>query len=84
MKVLVAGCHSLLFIFRIFYNIHTFIYSITFTQYIYPSPFAEAFVHFLIACLLSGETPPFGAEARIELEPALQKPTRYQLSHAAP
>jgi hypothetical protein len=52
---------------------HTFIHSITFVQYIYPSPFAEASLHFLIACLLSGETPPCGAEPRIELGPALQQ-----------
>jgi hypothetical protein len=54
----------------LFYYIHKFIHSITFIQYIYPSPFVEASLHFLIACLLSGETPPCGAEARIELEPA--------------
>ncbi len=42
-------------------------------QYIYPSPFAEASLHFLIACLLSGETPPCGAETGIELGPALQQ-----------
>ncbi len=48
--------------FSYFYNIHTFIHSITFIQYIYPSPFAETSLHFLIACLLSGETPPCGAE----------------------
>jgi hypothetical protein len=62
-----------LFIFDIFYTIHTFIHSITFIQYIYPSPFAEASLHFLIACLLSGETPPCGAKPRIELGPALQQ-----------
>ncbi len=38
LKDLVAGCHSFLFIF-IFY---TYIHSITFIQYIYPSSFAEA------------------------------------------
>ncbi len=78
---------------------HTFIHLITFIQYIYPSPFAEASLHFLIACLLSGETPPWAAEARIELGPALQQadalPTEprrtlnwatphIQLSHAPP
>jgi hypothetical protein len=52
---------------------HTVIHSITFIQYIYPSPFAEASLHFLIACLLSGETPPYGAEPGIELGPALQQ-----------
>jgi hypothetical protein len=42
-------------------------------QYIHPSPFAKASLHFLIACLLSGEKPPCGAEPRIELGPALQQ-----------
>jgi hypothetical protein len=37
-----------LFIFDLFYNIHTFIQS----QYIHPSPFAEASLHILIACVL--------------------------------
>jgi hypothetical protein len=72
-KGLVAGCHSFC-LFFIFYNIHTFIQShSTFIQYIYPSSVAEASLHFLIACMLSGETPPFGAEPRIELGPALQQ-----------
>ncbi len=53
--------------------LHTILHSITFTQYIYASQFAEASLHFLIACLLSGETPPCGAEPRIELGPALQQ-----------
>ncbi len=30
-------------------------------------------LHFLIACILSGETPPCGAEPRIKLGPALQQ-----------
>ncbi len=38
-----------LFIFIFFYNIHTYIHSITFIQYIYPSPFAGASLHLLIA-----------------------------------
>jgi hypothetical protein len=72
-----------LFIFHILS--HTYIHSITFIQYIYPSPFAEATLHFLIACMLSGETPPCGAEPRIELGPALQQAhVLYQLSHVAP
>jgi hypothetical protein len=49
-----------LFILHIFYNIHTFLQS----QYIYPSPFAEASLHFPIA---QRETPPCGAERRIVL-----------------
>ncbi len=48
-------CHSFC-LFFIFYNIHTYIHTITFIQYIYPSPFAEASLHFFIACLLSGGT----------------------------
>ncbi len=52
---------------------HTFVHSITFIQYNYPSPFAEAYLHFLIACLLSGETPLCGTEPRIELRPALEQ-----------
>ncbi len=50
-----AWCHSFC-LFFIFYNIHTYIHRITFLQYIYPSPFAEASLHFFIACLLSGGT----------------------------
>jgi hypothetical protein len=38
----------------------------------YPSSFAEASLHFFIACLLSGGTSR-GAEPRIELGPALQQ-----------
>jgi hypothetical protein len=53
--------------------LHSFIHSITFIKYIYPFSFSEASLHFLIACLLSGETPPCGAESRIELGPALQQ-----------
>jgi hypothetical protein len=61
-----------LFIF-IFYNIHTYIHTITFIQYIYPSPFAEASLHFFIACVAQWGEPPCGAEPRIELGPALQQ-----------
>ncbi len=54
-KCLVAWCHSFC-LFFIFYNILTYIHTITFIQDIYPSPFAEASLHFFIACLLSGGT----------------------------
>ncbi len=49
--------------------------TITFIQYIYPSPFAGASLYLLIACKLSGKTekPPCGAEPRIEPGPALQQ-----------
>jgi hypothetical protein len=63
-------------LFFIFYHIHTFI------QYIYPSPFAEASLHFLIACMLSGGTPPCGAEPRIELGPALQQADACRNKHS--
>jgi hypothetical protein len=60
-----------LFISFVFFNtcisnhIHTMI------QYIHPSPVAEASLHFLIALVLSGEKPPWGAEPRFELGPAV-------------
>jgi hypothetical protein len=57
-KGLVAGCHSFCLFFIFFYNIHTFIHSITFIQNIYPSPFAGASLHLLIAWKLSGKTCP--------------------------
>jgi hypothetical protein len=68
-----------LFIFHILY-IHTFIQS----QFIHPSPFAEASLHFFIAFMLSGEDLPVVPSR--ESNPGLpySKPTRYQLSHAAP
>jgi hypothetical protein len=72
-----------LFIFFIFYNIHTFI-SITFMQYIYPSPFAEASLHFFIACLLSGDDLPVVPSRESNSGLPYSKPTRFQLSHAAP
>jgi hypothetical protein len=75
----VAGCHSFLFIL-IFYNIHTFIQS----QYIHPSPFAEASFHILIACVLSGENFPVGPSLESNSGLPYSKPTRCQLSHAAP
>ncbi len=48
------------------------------------SPFAEASLHFLIAFVLSGENLPVVPSR--ESVPGLpsSKPTRYQLSHAAP
>jgi hypothetical protein len=70
---------NILFIF-IFLYIHTFIQS----QFIRPSPFAEASLHFFIACMLSGEDLPVVPSR--ESNPGLpySKPTRCQLSHAAP
>jgi hypothetical protein len=49
--------------FSYFYNIHLY-------NHIHPSPFAEASLHFLIACMLSGKDLP---EPGIELGPALQQ-----------
>jgi hypothetical protein len=77
-KGLVAGCHSFC-LFLIFYNIHTFIQS----QYIHPSPFAEASLHILIACELSGETFPVGPSRESNSGLPSSKPTRCQLSRRA-
>ncbi len=41
-------------------------------KYSHLSPFAEASLHFLIELVLSEEKPPWGAELRFELRPALQ------------
>ncbi len=74
----------LLFIFHIFHNIHTYIHSITFIQYIYPSPFAGASLHLLIAWKLSGKTLPVVPSRESNLGLPYSKSTLYQLSHAAP
>jgi hypothetical protein len=63
-----------------FYNIHTFIQS----QYIHPSPFAEASFHIFIACVLSGENFPVVPSRETNSGLPNCKPTRCQLSHAAP
>jgi hypothetical protein len=78
-KGLVAGCHSF-YLFFIFYNIHTFIQS----QYIHPTPFVEASLHILIACVLSGGNFPVGPSRESNSGLPYSKPTRCQLSHAAP
>jgi hypothetical protein len=69
-----------LFIYFDFYNIHTFIQS----QYIHPSPFAEASLHIFIAFVLSGENFPVGPSRESNSGLPFSKPTRCQLSHAAP
>ncbi len=61
-----------LFIFIFLTYIHSFILSHSYNTFIH-RPFAQAFLYFLIACLLSGEKPPCGAEPRVELGPALQQ-----------
>jgi hypothetical protein len=55
----------------IFYR--TYINSVTFIQYIHPSPLAGVPHHPLISVQLSEIKPPWSAEPRIELGPALQK-----------
>ncbi len=55
-KGLVAGCHS----FCLFWLFITYIHSFIQSQYIHPSPFAEASLHIFIACVLSGENFPVG------------------------
>jgi hypothetical protein len=69
-----------LFVYFWFYNIHTFIQS----QYIHPSSFAEASLHILIACVLSGENFPVVPSRESNSGLPYSKPTRCQLSHAAP
>jgi hypothetical protein len=72
----------LFWILILFYS--TYIHSITFIQYIYPTSFAEVPLHLLIAGQLSGKNLPWGAEQRIELGPAIQQADAlYQLSYAA-
>jgi len=51
----------------------TYIHSITFIQYIHPSPLAEVPLHLLIAGHLKWEKPPWGAEPGIELGLALKQ-----------
>jgi hypothetical protein len=62
-----------LFIFYYFclFHLHTFV--ITFIQNIHPSPFAEASLHFLHCLSLRVKKPPWGAEPRFELGPAVQQ-----------
>jgi hypothetical protein len=60
--------------------IHKFIQS----QFIHPSPFAEASLHFFIACMLSGEDLPVVPSRESNSGLPYSKPTRCQLSHAAP
>jgi hypothetical protein len=69
-----------LFIFIFFYYIQTFIQS----QYIHPSAFAEASLHILIACLLSGEDLPVMPSRESNSGLPYSKPTCCQLSHATP
>jgi hypothetical protein len=61
-----------------------YIHSITFIQYIYPSPFAEASLHLLITCKLSGKNLPVVPSQESNSGLPYSKPTCYQQSHAAP
>ncbi len=89
-KRLVAWCHSFC-LFFIFYNIHTYIHTITFIPYIYPSAFTEASLHFFIASLLSGG-PSLWCRAENRTRaclPASRRATNcatphHELCHAAP
>ncbi len=62
---------------------YTYIYWITFTQYIYPSPFAEVSLHIFMADQLSGKTEPVPSRESNSGLP-YSMPTLYQLSNAAP
>ncbi len=59
-------------LFYIFYNINTFIQ----TQYINPSQFAEASLHILIACVLSGGNFPVVLSRESNSGLPYSKPTR--------
>jgi hypothetical protein len=65
-----------LFLFILIVYIHSFIQS----QYIHPSPFAEASLHILIAGVLSGENFPVGSSRESNSGLPYSKPTRCQLS----
>ncbi len=65
-----------MFIFHIFYNIHSYNHINT----IHPSPFAEASLHLLIACKLSGKNLPVVLSRESNLGLPYSKPTCYQLS----
>jgi hypothetical protein len=73
MKGLVAAA-TLFFILS--FSISTFI--ITFTQYIHPSPFAEASLHFFLACCLEGKT---SLGCRAEIRTRACHTAQYQLSY---
>ncbi len=73
----------LLFIFEILQCIH-YIHSITFIQYIHPSPFAEVSLRFLISGSSVGKKSPWGTEPSMEPVLSYLKPTHYQLSYGAP
>jgi hypothetical protein len=74
-----VACHSFCLYF-ILYNIHTYIHSNSYNT----SPFAEASLHFLIACMLSGKHLPGVPSRESNSGLPYSKPTSYQLSHAAP
>ncbi len=79
---LVAGCDSFCLFFK-FYNIHRYVHSITFIQYIYPSAFAGASLHFLIACKLGRKNLSVVPSRESNSGLPCSKPTRYKLIHAA-
>ncbi len=54
------------------------------TIHIYPSPVAEVFLHLFIAGTLSGKNLPVVPSRESNSGLPYSKPTRYQLSHAAP
>ncbi len=63
----------------------TYIYSfIRSHSYIHTSPFAGASLHFFIACKLSGKNHPVVPSRESNSGLPYSKPTRYQLSNAAP
>jgi hypothetical protein len=73
----------LFYFFEILQNIQS-IHSITFIQYIHPSPFAEVPLHFLIASQLSGKNLPGVPSRESNSGLPYSKLAHYQLSYAAP
>ncbi len=76
--------NATLFCLFVFITYSTDIHSITFIQFTYPSPFAGASLHLLIALKAQWESLPVVPSRESNSGLPYSKPTRYQLSRAAP
>ncbi len=79
----VWGMMSHFFWFSLIFS-STYIHSITFIQYIHPSPLAKVPLHLLNAGQLSVKNLPIEPSRESNLGLAYSRPTHYQLSHVAP
>ena len=77
-KGLVAGCHT----FCLFFIFYTYIHSFNHNSFIRLHSLKP--LHFFIACMLSGEDLPVVPSRESNSGLPYSKPTRCQLSHAAP